>query len=101
MHAYIHDFPLVLYKHVLITSSCNVMHCIIEIVPKEITSSANDPHTSTHIGKFLQSAISSKPSSTNGKNSSDELGGDAISGRRDRDIESLNMPFISTVDNSF
>ena len=78
----------------------------LEIVPKEITSSANDPHTSNHIGKFLQSAISSKPSSTNGK-SSEELGGGggAISGRgdrdRDRDIESLNVPFISTVDNSF
>ena len=90
------------------------MHCVndmlfsflvyLEIVPKEITSSANDPHTSNHIGKFLQSAISSKPSSTNGKSSEDlGGGGGAISGRgdRDRDIESLNVPFISTVDNSF
>lgn len=70
-----------------------ILRLYSEIVPKEITSSANDPN----IGKFLKSAIG------NNKNIEDLSSGSIITSRanRDRDIESLNMPFISTADNSF
>eukprot|EP00597_Dinobryon_sp_UTEXLB2267_P003350 CAMPEP_0170061732 /NCGR_PEP_ID=MMETSP0019_2-20121128/3199_1 /TAXON_ID=98059 /ORGANISM="Dinobryon sp., Strain UTEXLB2267" /LENGTH=437 /DNA_ID=CAMNT_0010267655 /DNA_START=258 /DNA_END=1571 /DNA_ORIENTATION=+ len=59
-----------------------------EIVPKEITSSANDFIGNTNFGKFLNHHPSSTPSPRKPQE------------EHSHDIEALNTPFISTTDKS-
>lgn len=77
--------------------SISIKHLFVEtleIVPTEITSSANDPSSQNSnaaiIGKFLQNAKISTPRAKSEDPNRDRS--------NEKDIESLNMPFISTSD---